>query len=183
MPGAVNVSFSVLFTVLALSFAPLLFSFLGAIPYLGVPLLILLSIWHLLAMVVGVAAVTGLSLGEAFGYVAVGWIILQVLQQTLGQPIAHLGHWLANQAAGVDLTTNRRALAEMVASRAAAASSAWSEAFQQRIAEVRPSGVSSTLDESATGSSAVGSSATVAATLASARCRRIFGHPRTDSAR
>lgn len=81
MPGAVNVSFSVLFTVLALSFAPLLFSFLGAIPYLGVPLLILLSIWHLLAMVVGVAAVTGLSLGEAFGYVAVGWIILQVLQQ------------------------------------------------------------------------------------------------------
>ena len=50
--------------VLGLAYAPLLFAFLGALPYLGVPILSLLSIWHLLAMVVGFGAIANLSISQ-----------------------------------------------------------------------------------------------------------------------
>lgn len=114
LPWSVNVSFQGLVEVLSLSYAPLILSFLGAIPYLGVPILSILSVWHLLAMVVGFSAITHVQLGEAFGYVALGWIVLQILQQTIGQPIANFGRWLASEVAGVQLKTRRRDLAELL---------------------------------------------------------------------
>lgn len=114
VPWSVNVSFSSLVEVLSLSYAPLILSFLGAIPYLGVPILSILSVWHLLTMVVGFSAITNLHLGEAFGYVALGWIVLQILQQTIGQPIANVGRWVADSVAGVQLKTRRQALAEIL---------------------------------------------------------------------
>lgn len=105
LPGAVNVSFPTLAIAIAASYGPLLFNFLGALPYFGVPILSLLSLCHLFALVLGFGAVTGLSAGKAFSYVALGWLVLQLLQQTVGQPIANLGKWLANQAAGVKLAS------------------------------------------------------------------------------
>ncbi|MCU0535483.1 MAG: CAAX protease, partial [Hydrococcus sp. Prado102] len=69
VPWSVEISLVTLVKVFGLSYAPLLFSFLGALPYFGVPLLRILSIWHLLAMVVGFAAIAGTGLGSAFGYV------------------------------------------------------------------------------------------------------------------
>lgn len=115
VPWSAHVSLATLTVVLGLSYAPLLFSSLGALPYLGVPLLSLLSIWHLLAMVVGFAAVTQASLAEAFGYVVFGWVVLQLLQQTIGQPIANLGRWLANTVAGVELLSRREYMREYLA--------------------------------------------------------------------
>jgi len=137
VPWSVHVSFPALVTVLGLAYAPLLFAFLGALPYLGVPILSLLSIWHLLAMVVGFGAIANLGISESFGYVAFGWIVLQVLQNTLGRPIASLGKRIANVAAGVNLVTDRRDLAAAMKAEMAQTSTRWQEEFQQKVNEVR----------------------------------------------
>ena len=102
--------------VLGYSYAPLIFSFFGALPYLGPPILQLLSVWNLLAMDVGFSAITDLSAVAAARYVLLGWVVLQILQQTVGQPIAATGRWIANRAAGVNLVTNPQELSDLVQS-------------------------------------------------------------------
>lgn len=115
-PGSVNVSFPTLVKVLGLGYAPLLFSFLGALPYFGYPIGNLLSVWNLLAMVVGFAAVARVEVGSAFVYIAFGWVVKQLLQGTVGQPIARLGRSLADRVAGVNLAnTNRELRARVLA--------------------------------------------------------------------
>ncbi len=114
VPWSVHVPFETLARVFGLSYAPLLFSFLAALPYLGVPIYSLLSVWHLLALVVGFSAIAKVSITAALGYVAFSWMVLQFLQQSIGQPIANLGRLLANTVAGVELATRREDLAELV---------------------------------------------------------------------
>lgn len=114
LPWSVQVSFSTLVKVLGLSYAPLLFGFLGALPYLGVPILSLLSVWHLLAMVVGFSAVAHVSIGAAFGYVAVGWFVKQFLEHTIGHPIAKLGKSIADWVAGVKLAESQEELVQII---------------------------------------------------------------------
>ncbi|MGA9379300.1 MAG: CAAX protease, partial [Phormidium sp.] len=123
LPWSVNVSFWQLMKVLGLSYAPLLFSFLGALPYVGVPILNLLSVWHLLAMVVGFSVVAGVSETIALTYVAFGWAVLQLLERTIGQPIAKFGKKLADKVAGVELATNSEELREIIRSRTGEVSS------------------------------------------------------------
>ncbi|MBD0335534.1 MAG: CAAX protease [Cyanobacteria bacterium Co-bin13] len=100
--------------VLAFSYLPLVFSFFGAMPYLGVPILRLLAVWNLLAMVVGFSVLADLSARAAFAHVLVGWVVLVTLQQTVGQPIANLGHWLFNKAAGVKIVRDQEAVKELI---------------------------------------------------------------------
>jgi predicted Abi (CAAX) family protease len=114
LPGATTLSLPELINIIGLSSAPLLFSFLGAIPYFGIPLLSLLSIWHLLAMVVGFGAIAGVPLGQAFTYIVFGWLVLQLLQRTLGQPIANLGRTLADRVAGVTLVRGEEARLQLI---------------------------------------------------------------------
>ncbi|MBC5800404.1 MAG: CAAX protease [Candidatus Eremiobacteraeota bacterium] len=87
----------------ALSYVPLWFAFLTGLPYLGSPLLLLLRVWHLLALIVGFAAVSGISEARAPLYVGLGWLVLVTTQHTLGRPIASFGARLLKSAAGVDL--------------------------------------------------------------------------------
>jgi predicted Abi (CAAX) family protease len=115
--GSVRVPFSTLVRVLGLGYVPLLFSFLGALPYAGFPILRILSIWNLLAMVVGLAAITDTVAASAFVYVAFGWFVKEILENTVGQPIARFGQWLASIVAGVELEDSRSALAEKVQTR------------------------------------------------------------------
>ncbi|HIK17469.1 MAG TPA: CAAX protease [Leptolyngbyaceae cyanobacterium M33_DOE_097] len=100
--------------ILGISYAPMLFTFLGAMPYLGVPIWWVLSFWHLLAMVIGFAEVTELTRWQASTYVLLGWIVLQVLERTIGQPLANFGSWLTNFVAGVELATRGRDLRELL---------------------------------------------------------------------
>ncbi|HEY9638978.1 MAG TPA: hypothetical protein V6C57_00760 [Coleofasciculaceae cyanobacterium] len=116
-PGFVKISWHELVTSLGLSYAPLLFSFLGALPYAGVPILNGLSVWHLLSMVAGVSAIAQLGATNAFAHVAFGWFTLHLLQRTIGQPIAQLGQRLTQGVAGVDLVSKRSELAELLQSR------------------------------------------------------------------
>jgi predicted Abi (CAAX) family protease len=113
---SVNLSLPTLVIVLGLSYAPLLFSFLGALPYFGVPLLRLLSIWHLLAMVVGFGAIANIGAGFAFGFVAFGWFFKEVLENTIGQPIARFSKRIVDRTAGVQLIQNRAELREKLRS-------------------------------------------------------------------
>ncbi len=116
IPGLVHVPWRDLVTALGLGYAPLGFSFLAALPYLGVPIFNLLSVWHLLAMVVGFSAIANVSGADAFVHVAFGWVMLRLLEGTVGQPIAQLGRGLAQRVAGVDLANNRSELKEKVRS-------------------------------------------------------------------
>jgi predicted Abi (CAAX) family protease len=118
LPGLVQVPWGAIARVLGLSYAPLLFSFLGALPYAGVPILNVLSVWHLLAMVVGFSAITPvINLTWAFVHVALGWFTLNILEGTIGQPIAQLGQQIAQRVAGVELVSQRSGLSEKVQSR------------------------------------------------------------------
>lgn len=142
LPWSTTASLPSLTAVLGLSYVPLLFSFLGALPYLGMPILNILSIWNLLLMVFGFSTLTGVSILNAFGYVVFGWIVLQLLQQTIGQPIAKLGQRLANTVAGVDLETTRRGITNIVNERAQASSTVWKEELQDRMQELRSGNLS-----------------------------------------
>lgn len=98
---------------LGFSYAPLmLFGVLIMLPYFGGGIFVLLSIWTLLAVVVGIDVVAALGRWEAFASAALGWVVLQLLQKTVGQPIASLGQWITNWAAGEELITNRTRLAQ-----------------------------------------------------------------------
>ncbi|WOD39356.1 CAAX protease [Nodosilinea sp. E11] len=110
-----SISWQAVTDALAFSYLPLVFSFLGAMPYLGVPVLRLLWVWNLLAVVVGFAVLANLSAPQAMGHVGLGWVVLLVLQQTVGQPIVNLGRWLANHTAGVKLVINRGQLKTLIA--------------------------------------------------------------------
>ncbi|HEY9625685.1 MAG TPA: hypothetical protein V6C84_00145 [Coleofasciculaceae cyanobacterium] len=104
---------------LGLSYAPLIFSFSIALPYLGLPISTLLSIWSFLAFLTGLKAALGLDLWQAFGCGVLGWAVFEGLQRTIGRPLAGLGRWLTNTAAGVNLVTNLKDLEQLVARRAA----------------------------------------------------------------
>ncbi|BAU09715.1 hypothetical protein LEP3755_01900 [Leptolyngbya sp. NIES-3755] len=110
VPGSPRLPLIALIKVLGLGYAPLLFSFLGALPYLGYPIGNLLSVWNLLAMVVGYAAIAQMPLSSAFVYIALGWFVKQNLEGTIGQPIARLGSQIVDRVAGVTLADTRQEL-------------------------------------------------------------------------
>ncbi|MBL1173544.1 hypothetical protein [Pantanalinema sp. GBBB05] len=99
---------------LGLSYAPQIFSFFIALPYLGVPISIALSIWSFLAFLTAMRTTLGLGLWQAFWCGVLGWVMLQILQRTIGRPVARAGQWLANQAAGVTLVTDLKELERLV---------------------------------------------------------------------
>jgi hypothetical protein len=108
LPGAPHLGLGVLAVVFALSYAPLLFSFLGAMPYLGPGILTLLRVWHLLAIVVGLSAVGNVTLVAAASYGALGWIVMVLSQQSFGKPIAQLGARLLDSVAGETLVDDEQ---------------------------------------------------------------------------
>ncbi|MGE5656931.1 MAG: hypothetical protein ACM37W_09970 [Actinomycetota bacterium] len=105
-----TVGYSVVYRMVGLATAPQIFSFAIAMPYFGVPIQVLLSLWTLLAFVRGFNIATGFGLWEVFGCSLLGWLVLQILQRTIGRPIATLGAWLSNTAAGINLVTDLRGL-------------------------------------------------------------------------
>jgi hypothetical protein len=93
------------FRGLAVSYAPQLLGFLVAAPYFGMPIAVLLSIWTLLAVFVGIESTTNLSSWQAVLAVGFGWLLLQLGQRTIGQPLARLEQWLTSLSAGHQVTT------------------------------------------------------------------------------
>jgi predicted Abi (CAAX) family protease len=108
LPGLTHVPFQTLGIALALSYLPIIFGFLVALPYLGYGVGWLLQTMHLVAMVLAVSAVAGVGVFSALLYVGIGWLALSVAQQTIGKPVAILGEKLLDAVAGVDVTSNEQ---------------------------------------------------------------------------
>ena len=112
MSFAEYLPFNTVLRTVGFSYAPLMLGVLVMFPYFGSAFFLALSIWTLLAVVVGITAITPLGPWEAFGSAALGFAIVQLLQKTVGQPIASLGQWITNWVAGEELITNRVRLAQ-----------------------------------------------------------------------
>ncbi|MCX5953424.1 MAG: hypothetical protein NTZ40_08020 [Cyanobacteria bacterium] len=100
---------------LGVAHAPRLLAFLGALPYLGVPWLNLLSFWTAIAFVVGLVGVTGLAPWSVFSALVAGWFVMHVLQRSAGLPVMRLGHWLLDRAAGTPVLREKRQLRQFLA--------------------------------------------------------------------
>ncbi|MBV8884905.1 MAG: YIP1 family protein [Chroococcidiopsidaceae cyanobacterium CP_BM_RX_35] len=109
-----NPSFMTVFRVLGLAYAPLTWSFLGAMPYFGVPIGVVLSIWSLLAFVRGFNVVTDLGHWQILWCAILGWIVFQIMQRTIGRPAEAFGQWLSDSVAGKQLVTNVQGLEQMI---------------------------------------------------------------------
>lgn len=91
---------------LSLAYAPQILSIWVALPYFGVPIFILLSIWTFLSFLTGMTTVLGIETWQAFWCGALGWLVVQVLQRTIGRPISNVGRWMQTVAAGTPLIRN-----------------------------------------------------------------------------
>ncbi|MBZ8182339.1 MAG: hypothetical protein SAL07_10215 [Oscillatoria sp. PMC 1051.18] len=107
-------SFMVIARTLGLAYAPLSFSFLVALPYLGIPIYVILSVWSFLAFLTGLDVALGLGIWQTFWCTALGWAVFQLSQRTIGRPITWIGRWLENTVAGVKLVTDLKAIEEIV---------------------------------------------------------------------
>ena len=90
---------------LGFSYAPLLFGFLMVIPYFGMPILVVLSIWTLMAIATGLGATSDLGIWQAFECCLGGWLVLQVSQRIIGKAIAQIASRIVDWVAGVKLVT------------------------------------------------------------------------------
>jgi hypothetical protein len=106
---------SAIVLALGVAHAPQLLAFLGALPYIGVPWLSLLSLWTAIAFVAALVEVAGLGSWQAFAALLGGWLVMLLLQRRAGQPLMRLGRGLLNRTAGVDLVHNRRAVRDLLA--------------------------------------------------------------------
>lgn len=111
---AKNPSLIAVARTLGLAYAPLIFSFLVALPYLGVPISVVLSVWSFLAFLTGLKVALGLGIWQTFWCGALGWVVFQVSQRTIGRPVRLAGNWLESTVAGVKLVTDLKTLEQIV---------------------------------------------------------------------
>ena len=110
----VDVSLVSVIKTLGFSYAPLLFGFSMIIPYFGMPILIVLSIWTLMAIATGLGSISNLGIWAAFECCLGGWIVLQVSQRLFGKAIERLTNKIVDWVAGVDLITEPDYLEQML---------------------------------------------------------------------
>ena len=99
---------------LGFSYAPLLLGFLMVIPYFGMPILIVLSIWALMAIAIGLGAISNLGIWQAFECCLGGWLVLQISQRVFGKVISRMVNKLVDWVAGVELITEPDYIEQML---------------------------------------------------------------------
>jgi len=107
----------VTFNTLGLSYAPQMFGFLVALPHFGIPISVLLSIWSLLSLVVGIEGLRefgDFATWQALLCAGLGWVVLQLLQRTVGRPVVAVGQSILNWASGTRLVQGRQELRRLV---------------------------------------------------------------------
>lgn len=109
-----NIHYDIVWSTLGFAYAPLILSFLVALPYLGVPIQVLLSIWTLLIFVMGLRVALGAGTWQALSCGVLGWIVFQIVQRTIGRPVAVLGKWLSNTVAGTHLVTDIQGVEQLL---------------------------------------------------------------------
>lgn len=91
--------------VVGLAYAPQLFAFFTLTPYLGSLVWVTLTTWTLLATVVATRVAFDLSTARAIAAAALGWLLLQAAQRTLGRPLGRWTKRLRRWVAGRDLAS------------------------------------------------------------------------------
>ena len=99
---------------LSFSYAPLLLGFLIIIPYFGMPILIVLSIWTLIAISKGLGTISDLGIWQAFECCLGGWLVLQLSQRVVGSAIANVTSKIVDWVAGVELVREPDYLEQML---------------------------------------------------------------------
>lgn len=99
---------------LGFSYAPLLLGFLIVIPYFGMPILVILSIWTLMAIATGLGTISHLGIWQAFACCLGGWLVLQLSQRVFGKAIARITSKIVDWVAGVELITEPDYLEQML---------------------------------------------------------------------
>jgi hypothetical protein len=110
IPGFGQVTFSAIAIAVAVSYAPLLLSFLEALPYLGDTLKWGLRIAQFVALVTAIAAASHISFLVSTGHVLLGWIAMLVAQHAFGKPITALAVRIADAAAGKHMVAEQAAV-------------------------------------------------------------------------
>ena len=110
----VDLSLLEIIKTLGFSYAPLLLGFLMVIPYFGMPILIILSIWTLMAIAIGLGAISDLGIWQAFECCLGGWLVLQISQRVFGKAIARIVGNLVDWVAGVELITEPDYIEQML---------------------------------------------------------------------
>ena len=105
--------FDAVMRAVGLGYAPYLFSFFVLAPYFGNPIGLFLSVWSLVAVNRGVQFALDLNLWQALLCTFLGWLLLQVLQRTVGRPLVGGVRWLRRRVAGAPLATSRQELREL----------------------------------------------------------------------
>ncbi|ADI13652.1 hypothetical protein [Truepera radiovictrix] len=108
-----SVAFETILRTVGLGYAPYLFSFFVLTPYFGNPIGLSLGVWSLLAILEAVRGALDLTLAQAFACTALGWLLLQVVQRTVGRPIIAGARLLRRRIAGAPLATSKRELREL----------------------------------------------------------------------
>jgi hypothetical protein len=93
-------SFSNVFIVVALSYAPLVYGFLVLLPYLGNIIYMVLRVWILLVLLMAVQALFGFSLFDAIICSFLGWVILELIVRI--PAITAVEQWLWRVFSGKD---------------------------------------------------------------------------------
>ncbi len=110
----VNLSLGEIVKTLGFSYAPLLLGFLIIIPYFGMPIFIVLSIWTLMAIATGLGTISDLGIWQAFECCLGGWLVLQLSQRVFGKAIARITSKIVDWVAGVKLITEADYLEQML---------------------------------------------------------------------
>ncbi|MEL7357350.1 MAG: CAAX protease [Cyanobacteria bacterium J06560_6] len=110
----VSLPYTAVSDVIGLGYGPLKWSFLSALPYLGNPIFVVLSLGSLLAILKSFALTSSLTLFQSFLCVVWGWGLLRAAQQTIGHPLTLAGERLLHWAAGQRLVRDHQSLAKII---------------------------------------------------------------------
>jgi hypothetical protein len=89
--------------VVGLSYAPFLFGFFILTPYLGSFLYIVLSLWRLAALLIALEVTLFLNIWQALICAILAWLLMAIIDRTMGGPIQILSSSVQRFAAGKKL--------------------------------------------------------------------------------
>lgn len=107
--------FTIILIIVALSYAPLIFSFAALLPYLGNFVYQAVRIWSLLALVVGVKAVAGSLFWQAILACLLGWLFIQFIVHMPFLKIKAIDAWLWRVMTGTRERLDTQMLADRLA--------------------------------------------------------------------
>lgn len=112
---AVMLSAWAIAVAVGLAYSPFLLSFFMLVPYFGAFIEHALSLWTLVTTVLAIRVVTGLTLWQALLCSVLSWLLLQLLQRSIGRPVVRLSSRLRGRIAGTRLSTDPKQLQAAIA--------------------------------------------------------------------